>query len=133
MRCRTGSSASESPPQFLQESTGTTLIVRVALPSPALLVYTPEQILELRPLLGGQHLADFLPARMPGLFILGVGLVVNFRVARACLGQDRLDLFLLVWIQIQVSGKHRHVADRIVGGLLGARRENACGHYIGPE
>src|SRR6267378_5092624 len=88
MRCRTGSSASESHPQFLQENTGTTLIVRFALPSPALLVYTPEQILELRPLLGGQHLADFLPARTPGLFILGVGPVVKFRDTRAPRGKS---------------------------------------------
>src|SRR5882672_10839562 len=133
MRCHTGSSASESPSQFLRENMGTALIVRFVLPTAALLVYSPEQILELRPLVRRQDLPDFLPARLPGLFILGVGLVVNFRVTRAGLGQDRLDLFLLVRIQVQVSSKRRHVADRIAGGLLGARRKNACGHYIGPE
>ena len=70
---------------------------------------------------------------LPDPFVLGISLLVNLRVARACVVQDRLDLFLLVGIQIQIPGKHRHRIGRVCEPPAAVRQAHAWSPHRFPR
>ena len=72
------------------------LIVPFALPFQPVRIHFQKQFFELRSLLRREDLPDSIPALLTGLVILGIVSLMYFRVARACVAQDRLDRFLLI-------------------------------------